>query len=173
MTMNRAQAERVQAETLWAELREAFVSAEATIKRIIEMKAWEPLGYPTFAAAWTDRMAGLRLATDCMRAHVAYALFDSGLSDGDVVRATGIGDRSTAALRHKKDNGVPPDLASTRVRAHDRSLPSEARILHVELAPGELAAFKDIAESRGRDLQEEAVKALRAHFRRIERTGRK
>lgn len=166
--------QKAAAEKLWAELREAFANAEAIIKQIIETKAWEPLGYPTFAAAWNDRLAGLRLATDCMRAHVAYALFDSGLGVEDVVKATGgqIGDRAAAALARQKTNGVPPNLATTRVRAHERVLPAPPSVLHVSLTPDELASFKGIAESRGLDVQAEAVKALRAHFRNLERVGR-
>lgn len=164
--------EKAAAEALWASLREAFANAEAIIKQIIETKAWEPLGYASFAAAWNDRLAGMRLATDCMRAHVAYALFDSGLGVEDVVKATGIGDQSAKRLHEQRSNGVPPNQASTRVRAYVRAKPSEARTLHVELTAGELESFKGIAAARGLDVQAEAVKALRKHFRALERVGR-
>lgn len=161
--------ERQKAEALWSSLRDAFANAEKIIVTICETKAWEPLGHASFAEAWTARLRGLRLTTDVMRAHVVYALFDSGLDVEEIIQATGVGDRSVAALARQRASGVPAGLATTRVRAHDRALPSEARMLHVELSPGELETFKSIAASRGLDVQDEATKALRKHFRSLER----
>ncbi len=167
--MARPTADRRKAEALWTSLHEAFTNAEKVIVQIIETRAWEPLGYKTFADAWNDRLKGMRLPTDTMRAHVVYAMFDSGLDADAIIRATGVGDASVAALARQRSSGVPAGLATTRVRAHDRSNPSSPRFLHVELTPGELDTFKGIAESRGLDVQDEAIKALRKHFRSLER----
>lgn len=161
-----------QAESLWESLRDAFTSTEKVIVQIIESRAWEPLGFDTFAQAWTARMKGVRLATEGMRAHVAYAMFASGLSNAEAQEAVGfsIGTEAIRRLREQSDLGVPPSLATTRVRSHDRAKPSAPETLHVRLTPGELATFRELAEVRGLDLQAEAAKAVRAHFRSLDRS---
>ena len=45
---------------LWDELKRGFVNAERVLVRIINERAWEPLGYSSFNEAWTDRMQGVR-----------------------------------------------------------------------------------------------------------------
>lgn len=158
------------AEKLWSELRELFVNAEAKIKEIIETRAWEPLGYGSFAEAWNDRMAGVRLATDAARAYVVYALFDDGLDEGGVAAAlppgSGVGPSAIKALRRQRSNGVPADFAV--VREHLRAKPGEPRYVHVELSPDEYENFKAIAEKRNLNFASESAKAVRAHFRKLE-----
>lgn len=63
-----------QAGDLWDSLRDNLVNAEATLAKIIETRAWEPLGYSNSLEAWNDRLKGVRLATDAMRAAVVYAM---------------------------------------------------------------------------------------------------
>jgi len=161
-----------QAEALWDSLRDAFANTEKVIVTIIETRAWEPLGFDTFAQAWMARMSGIRLATEMMRAHVAYALFASGLSDAEAQKAVGfsIGTEAIRRLREQSEMGVPPSLATTRVRSHERSKPSAPETLHVRLTPDELSMFRELAEVRGLDVQAEAAKAVRAHFRSLDRS---
>jgi hypothetical protein len=167
---------RVEAEALWSDLREGFVNAERIVKEIIKERAWEPLGYTSFVEAWNDRMKGVRLATDALKAHVVYALFDSGLEAQGVYEALGVGSgvspETVRVLGKKKALGIPADFATTRVRAHDRAKPGERRRIIVELRPDEVDYFDDLCKARGRDLREESAKAIRQHFRRMERSLR-
>lgn len=156
------------ANKLWNDLRGHLVKAEAAIEAIIDAKAWEPLGYASFAEAWADRMAGVRLATEEMRALVVYAMFADGLTDDEVVTATGYGSQVTkagaSALRRQRSNGVPPSLASTRVRSHLRRKPTEPARVHLEFTPTEYAAFKAAALRHGTTVEAVAAEAVREAF---------
>lgn len=159
-------------EALWGQLRDHFASAEKVLISIIEDRAWFPLGYDTFSQAWNDRMKGVRLATEGVRAHVVYTLLAEGLDDREIrnVIGTQIGDTALVYLREQRDRGVPAGLATTRVKAHDRSrFVAPPRFLRVELRTDELSAFTEIAAARGLDRDAEAAKAIRAHFARLER----
>lgn len=160
-----------QAEALWSSLRDAFANAEKVIIEIISSKAWEPLGYKSFAEAWTDRMAGVPLATDVVRAHVVYALFDNGLDEVEAVQTLGIGSRvgvsAAKRLKEQHEAGVPPSMASTRVRSHLRNRPSAPRTIHVPLSADEYAEFRDLALSRGVDVSELAAEVLREYFAKV------
>ena len=144
-----------QALAMWNDLRGHFVNAEKAIAAIIDAKAWEPLGFASFAEAWADRMQGVPLATDSIRAHVVYAMFESGLDNAGVLAATGLGSqvgpRSIETLRRQKDAGVPAGMASTRVRGHFRSNPCRPRIVHVQLQPAEYDRFRAISKESGID----------------------
>lgn len=159
------------ADQLWSTLREAFARIEETLPKIVEQRAWEPLGYATFKEAWADRMAGMRLATDEARALIVYTLIDEGADDAGVIAALHgqVGDTAVASLREQRASGVPHSLATTRVRSHDRAKPSPRSTLHIGFTPEELASLEAIAEARGRRLDDEARKAIRSHFRRLER----
>lgn len=167
-----------QAEQLWSELRDLFVNAEQAIVKIIESKAWEPLGYDTFAQAWAGRMSGVRLAASCT-AHVVYALLAEGIAEGDAATLVGMPPPVATRLRQQRDNGVPASSASLRaprgapvshtvVKQYERSkTSSEPRLLHLELEPGELADLKALCDARGLDLKAEALRAIRKHFARF------
>lgn len=162
-----------QPEALWAELRSALTNFDRVLNQIIETRAWEPLGYSTFAEAWTDRMRGVRLGTAAMAAQVVYAMIDSGLNRQEALVAlgpsSGVGPATYDTLARQHDVGVLARDATTRVRAHRRNAPSEARVVHVELTPTEYLHFRAVADSRGLDLGDEAAKAIRSHFRQLER----
>lgn len=172
-----------EAETLWASLQEAFSNVEKAIQEIIATRAWEPLGYATFAEAWEDRMKGFRLTTTILQATVVYRLLDEQRSVEEVPELLGLGagvGLSTAqALARQREHGVPVGLASTRgtrfsvpgvttVRKHERSIPSAPHVIHVELPEGEYANYRALCEARGLDLTTEAANAIRTHFRRLE-----
>lgn len=181
MTIN----EHEQAEALWADLRSALVNFEQALARVIETKAWEPLGYDTFAQAWADRMRGTRLGTAASAATVVYALIDSGMDRDEALLtlgpSSGVGPERFDVLARQKENGVPPELATTHVRSstpgrsvvreHEREAPSEPHVVRVTLTPDEYRHFKAVAERRGLDLATEARSALVAHFARLEKRG--
>jgi hypothetical protein len=158
-----------EAEALWAEIADNLRNAEDGLKRAVVTRAWEPLGYSSFEAVWNAKLKGIRLATDCMRATVVYALLDEGKRDDEIVSATGLGDRSVAVLRLQKEKGVPSDLATTRVRAHERSTPSPAVHIHVRFdTASERSEVVEIVESRGYAVEEWARKVLVREARRLE-----
>lgn len=164
------------AEALWDDLKSTLSNAERTIVQIINTKAWEPLGYPSFAAAWAENMTGVRLATEAMRVHVVYALYDSGLHDEEVRTVlgpvSGVTPTSLATIRRQRDNGVPPSLATTRVRSYERPLPSLPRTVHVELTEEEFSRYAAQAARIGSSVKTEAEKAIRMHFDRLARESK-
>lgn len=150
------------ASSLWDELRDGFNNIEKTIIRIIEVEAWKPLGYATFAEAWNDRMSGVRLAGE-VRAHVVYYMLSEGADVDAVSATTGIGAGSVADLKRQKSNGVPPE-AATLVRQHRRNRPRAPFRLTVELTEAERERFVEVCKARELDMTNEAQKAVRAHF---------
>lgn len=164
------QLSKTQALKMWANLRGHFVNAEKAITEIIAAKAWEPLGFASFAEAWADRLQGIPLATDSIRAHVVYAMVEAGLDDAAVLAATGIGSqvgpRSVAELRRQKAAGVPAGMASTRVRSHMRCKPSRPGIVHVPLQPSEYARFRALSAELRTDPGELAAGLIREYLKR-------
>ena len=154
------------ASDLWDELRDGFNNIEKTIIRILEVEAWKPLGYATFAEAWNDRMSGVRLAGE-VRAHVVYFMLSEGESVDAISTTTGIGTGSVKDLARQKSNGVPPE-AATLVRQHRRNLPRAPFRLTVELTQEERERFVEFCEARELDLAKEALFAIRAHFDALE-----
>jgi hypothetical protein len=157
-----------QAEALWSELRGVFVNAEKAILNIQENKAWEPLGFDTFAQAWDAKMRGVKLAVAAKNA-VIYALIEDDLDNSQASQITGTPVPVVQRLREQKSNGIPSNLASTQVRSHFRAKPSAPVRLSVELPHDELANYKAMCEARGISMKDEALKAVRSHFRRLER----
>ncbi|MFD6517618.1 hypothetical protein [Rhodococcus sp. NPDC060176] len=165
-----------QAEQMWSDLHGLFVNAEAKIVEIIEAKAWEPLGYDSFAEAWQARMTGVRLSSEELRAHVVYAMFDEGLSESDVNEAlgvgSGIGPASVKTLKQQRGSGVPPNLATPRsrrpdvttVREHDRKKPGPPQTIHVQFPADEYEKFKETAARLGRTVDQIAHDAIKEAF---------
>lgn len=167
------------ANALWDELRSLLVRLEDVVDRIIEERAWEPLGYRDFAEAWADRMQGTRLATARQAATVVYALLDAGQTRDEITETlgpgSGVGPAKVEVLARQHSNGVPAALATTSirhnptvVRSHYRDAPSRPRTLHVELTEDEYAHLKALCEKRGLDPASEAQAAVRALIARLE-----
>lgn len=154
------------ASSLWDELRDGFNSIEKTIIRIIEVEAWKPLGYATFAEAWNDRMSGVRLAGE-VRAHVVYFMLSEGEDVDAISTTTGIGTGSVADLKRQKSNGVPPE-AATLVRQHRRNRPRPPFRLTVELSQEERERFMEVCKTHNLDIAEEALGAIRERFTELE-----
>lgn len=162
-----------EAEALWVEVRDSLTSLDRAVSRIIETRAWEALGYESFGQAWRVRMSGVRLSGAPLQAAIVYQLLEEG-ADRDSILSTlgagsGVGRSVVDTLTRQRDAGVPSRLASIVVRQHVRALPSAPRFIHVEVTTDEMEQFQAIAERRNLDVRDEALKAIRAHFRRLER----
>jgi len=175
MTMLAIDAAATRAIHLWEDLAHALTRFEEALERVISERAWEPLGYSSFADAWVDRMQGTRLATSRQAATVVYALLDSGASREEAMESLGAGSGvapiTLDRLIEQREAGVPAHLASTRVRRHERSLPSPPSRITVELTHEEWTYLRDLCEARGLDLHAEAAAAVRSIITRLERTG--
>ena len=151
-----------QAGDLWDSLRDNLVNAEATLTKIIETRAWEPLGYSNFLEAWNDRLKGVRLATDAMRAAVVYAMLDSGASDREVVEAAGVGDARVARLRGLRALGVSSTSAAASPRAkRGRGGARYSSTISFGLEPAEFARIEELCAERGVAVAELARRGLR------------
>lgn len=150
---------------MWDELRVTFVRLDFVIQNIIEYRAWEPLGYESFTAAWRDRMSGIRLQAG-VDSHVVYQMISDGLDDREISEAvggvgSGITPDGAAGFRRQKESGVPAEYA---VRGYRRKPPSKPSILHLEFATTEFAMFEAKAVRVGLDMKKFAADAVRKAF---------
>lgn len=171
-----------QAAKLWSELRAAFVRIDQLIPEIIETRAWEPLGFDSFTQAWAVKMEGITIASE-MRPHVVYAMFDEGATLDAIQQAVkGIGPRQAEALKRQKDNGVPPEFATTVirereplpagktiVRQHTRKQRSAASTLHIDVGPRRLKRYQKIAKELGKSVEEIALMAIQDRFNELQK----
>lgn len=162
---------RKAAESLFTQLREHLTNTEKVIIRIIETEAWSVLGYDSFAAAWNERMKGVSLATQAIKAHVVYALLDTANVE-DVIGMVSVAPEVVQNLKRQKGIGVPPQLA-TVVRRHTRSLPSAPSTIRITVTATEYQAWSKAAERRGVTLTAEVEALVRAHYtrRRMDRAS--
>lgn len=161
------------ADALWRELRDALTAAHDAIRRIVETRAWEPLGYATFSDAWNERMAGVPLATTEAKAWVVYTMLDEGRTVSDIsAKVAGVAERTASLLREQHAAGVSPEYATARkpsfakpengtvVREHIRRLPSEARRLHCTPSTRDYLRFTDIAKREGFSNEQALLRAV-------------
>lgn len=154
-----------QAVALWQSLRNHFVNAEKAIAEIIERRAWEPMGYSSFAEAWTAQLADVTLAVE-VRPHVVYQMLTEGY-DYDAVAANvkGVGRDRAESLDRQRRNGVPAcDASMSTVRRHLRRKPGVAATLHIEVGPIALRRYQKIAERIGETVEAIAAEAINARF---------
>lgn len=154
------------ADALWDELRDAFANLENAIRLIVDTKAWLPLGYETFASAWSERMKGVALANS-VKPYVIYAMLDEGLALEDVAEVTGFGIDQVGRAAEDYRIGVPVEGA-TVVRQHIRRAKGAQRAVRVEFETGDFHWLKDVSKRFGRDLNREAKLAIVAWFEAIE-----
>ena len=143
-----ARISKKRAEALWDDLRSALELSEEKIAEIVKARAWEPLGYGSFADCWADRLSGLRLYGE-IRAVVVFQMFDEGASVSTVREAVaGVGSVESKLLKQAHTNKMPPKSAAvfSTVRQHTRKAPSGRRFVRAELSPDELATVKSAAE---------------------------
>ena len=153
---------RKQALSLWGKLRQHFIDAAKVMEDIIDQRAWEPLGYGTFAEAYAAQMAEVTLAAE-VRPHVVYQLLTEGLNPLDVADLVkGVGPRGATALDRQRKNGVPADFAV--VNEHLRRKPSPPDTVHVKVGKTMLAEYRRIAESLDLSVEEIAKEAIAERF---------
>lgn len=162
-----------QAIKLWGQLRTHFVNAQRVMEEIIELRAWEPMGYASFSEAWTAQMSDITIATE-IRPHVVYQMITEGRTDADIATAIkGIGRDSAAALRRQKGSGVSAKYASARrekptvVKQHLRKLPAPSSALHLELGVVKLRRYQRIAKKHGMSVEDISLQAIETRFKEL------
>ena len=143
-----AKISKKRAEALWDDLRSALELSEEKVAEIVKVRAWEPLGYESFADCWADKLSGLRLRGE-IRAVVVYQMFDEGASVSEVSSAVaGVGPVEGKRLKtaHSKRLSTKSAARLSTVRQHTRKAPSGRRFVRAELSPDELASVKSAAE---------------------------
>ena len=168
------------AEKLWSEIREGFVNQERLLKEAIVTRSWEVLGYASFSEAWTDRLAGIPLATDALKVHVVYALLDDSYvkavapaKRAELVAETigkGITPTTIRKIEERKSAGVTVEQAERlglRVRVASSDKPKTRAIVLGPFSHEEYAEFKRKAEAKGSTVEKIARKAVEAHFARL------
>ena len=159
---------RAQAVDLWNSLKHHFVNAAVVIERIIETRAWEPLGYDSFSDAWNAQMGDVTLAVE-VRPHVVYQMLTEGYDYGAVAAAVrGVGRDRAESLDRQRRNGVPArDASLSVVRRHMRRKPSAASTIHVEVGTIAMRRYQKIAEKRGTTVETIAAEAIAARFKEL------
>lgn len=157
--------DKAHATALWDALRQHFTNAADTIRAIIEDRAWEPLGYLSFAEAWGREMKDVSLA-DEVRAHVVYQLLEDRVPLQDIPDMVGgIGPVMAEGLARQRRNGVPADCAV--VREHLRRPPSQPDTLRIKLGATMLYEYRRAARLQNESVEEIAKEAIAARFAEI------
>jgi hypothetical protein len=157
--------DKANAAALWDALRQHFTNAAETIRTIIKDRAWEPLGYVSFAEAWGREMKDVLLA-DEVRVHVVYQLLEERVPVQDISDMVGgVGPVITESLARQRSNGVPADCAV--VREHLRRPASQASTLRIKVGATMLYEYKRIARLQGETVEEIAKEAIAARFAEI------
>lgn len=154
-----------QANAMWDSLRDHFTNVADAIKKIIESRAWEPLGYTSFAQAWKSEMCDVTLAGE-IRAHVVYQLLEERVPVADVADMVGgVGPALAESFARQKANGVPADCAV--VSEHLRRKPKPADTIHVQVGATMLHEYKRIAALQNETVEEIAREAIRERFAQL------
>lgn len=154
-----------QAIALWASLKQHFVNAEKVVEEIIETRAWEPLGYASFAEAWHAQVGDITLAVE-IRPHVVYQMLTEGYDyDAIAEKVKGVGRDRAESLDRQRRNGVPAkDASMSVVRRHLRKHPTVAGTIHVQVGPMALKRYQKLAEKRGMTVEQIAAEAIADRF---------
>jgi hypothetical protein len=153
---------KAQATAMWDALRDHFLNATTSIKAIIAARAWEPLGYGSFAQAWREEMRDIPLAGE-VRVHVVYQLLEEQVPLQDVADMVGgVGPAIVESLARQKHHGVPADCAV--VSEHVRRKPRPADTLHVKVGATMLHEYRRIAHIVGEPVEDIALEAIREKF---------
>ena len=111
-----------EAKALFNSLRSSLLGLDRDLKKLVDTRAWEPLGYVSLAEAWAAELADIDY-TDrpVARAAAIYALFETGASDDDVMRCVkGVGPATVSVWRGSFADGVPEKAAPAHVTAMSR-----------------------------------------------------
>jgi len=106
------QNDREHAEALWQDLRNAFLNFKEILQKIIDERAWIPLGYSSFGVAWKHYMSDITLASE-IRPHVVWPLLAEKLSDDEISETVkDVGPEAAKNYRRQWENGIPADHAT-------------------------------------------------------------
>lgn len=163
-----------QARQFWADLKNNLLAAEGAIKSIIRDRAWEPLGYGSFGAAWNAEMRDVTLASE-IRPVVAFYMFQEGYGPEWVaVNIKGIGDKRSALWHDEWADGLPPEAAhrgnmkpgpdETVVETHLRKKPGRPGFVRFEVGATWFQEYKRIAKEMGTTVEEIARAATEEAF---------
>jgi hypothetical protein len=163
MTISKAKAER-----LWDRLRVSLLSTQDAIIQIIELKAWEPLGYDTFREAWVEKMSDLDLATSPM-IRVVYQMLNEDATDAEVAEVVkGVQIGTVATLRRQWSNNVPPEAASLYVRPATTGARTASRgTLFLHVGAEKLARWDKLAKGQGKSAADLAIEILNSEFEKM------
>lgn len=163
--MSKDQIAKAEAVAMWDRLRDQFINATRAIKAIIATKAWEPLGYQSFAQAWRKEMSGITLAEE-IRPHIVYQLIEDNVPLAEIADMVGgIGPTLAESLARQHRNGVPADAAV--VREHVRRKPRPADTLHLKVGTTMFYEYRRVAAELGQNVEEIAIEAVREKFAAI------
>lgn len=165
MSSNQTTTSIERAEQLWDTLHQCFVDAQATMAVIIAERAWEPLGYKSFAKAWNARMGDVSLAAE-MRPAVVYQLLSEGVTPQRIATMiSGVSVGLAELLQREMDNGVPPELGSRKNPCKPLT-PSPFVTLFIRCPRNTLDALRGMALARGTKLDDLALSLLVAELER-------
>lgn len=158
-----------EANRMWDDLRKGLLATQDAIKKIVENRAWEPLGYSSFIEAWEDRVKGIPLA-DAVQVEVVYLMFDQGATATEVSEATGTKKKLTEGLQNAKELGLPASVATfhaervtreprisddneTIVRQHTRKRRSREANVHLHIGNEKLKEWRKYADEAQLDFK--------------------
>lgn len=126
-----------EAKALVNKLRSGLLSLSTVLPKIVEVRAWEPLGYDTFADMWAAELGDLDLS-GAPRAAAVYALLESGATDEEVTACVkGVGPARAAVYRTAFVRDVDPAAADrTAMRSPEHSRPGESYVQGHYRKPG-------------------------------------
>lgn len=140
-----------EAQAVWNRLRGLLLGAEQALEEIVQTRAWEPLGYPTFAEAWKTELKGVRL-TGVIQHKAVYALFDSGATVEEVQEAVaGVGPVVAEKIKGCYDKGIDAEDAEriVSVRSYKRAVTSpQSRIMIENLSEDQIADLRKVADEK-------------------------
>lgn len=145
-----------QAQALWDGLRENLLAVEDGIRQIIATRAWEPLGYDSFAACWEDRLSDVKLSKE-LRAVVIFAMFEDDATPADAARAvSGAGLQEVTALQLAWNRGMDAHDAAFVTRSKPKTRPTAGapRTVATTLQAGEYEALRAAAAESDASLSE-------------------
>jgi hypothetical protein len=156
---------KLQANSMWDSLRQHFTNAADTIKKIIEARAWEPLGYTSFTQAWNAEMRDVTLAKET-RAHIVYQLLEERVPVADIADMVGgVAPLLAESFARQKNNGVPADCAV--VSEHLRRRPKAADTIHVRVGATLFYEYRRVAALNGETVEDIAREAIRERFAQL------
>lgn len=152
------------ASRLWGQLKQHLINAERVLQEIIEQRAWEPLGYDSFAEAWdAQNMSDITLATE-LRPHVIYQLLaEGGTVESIAATVKGVGPEQVKAAKRQRQHGVPASKA-VLVRQHGRTPPCPPSVIRTEVGVDKMREYRKIAQDFDTTVEAIAAEAIAERF---------